>query len=247
MRLEVMERGLVSNQPTLLFLHHFGGSGRTWEPVIRILKDQFHCLAVDLRGFGNSSAASSYTISDMADDVLEVIQQHQLNHLVLIGHSMGGKVAQAVAARGLDGLEGLVLVASSPPTPEPMEDNERERLLNAYGKRDAALETNRKIAKLPINPVDLEQLIEDNLRCAKTAWRAWLEVGSKEDTSNLVSSITCKTLIVAGGADGGLPAPILEREIKTRISGSSLEIIPGSGHLLPLEVPLALAGLIRAR
>ena len=244
--LEVMERGTPSGAPALVFLHHFGGSGRTWERVVKRLEGSFHCVAVSLRGFGDSSAADSYRVADMTDDVLEVIRRLQLRRFVLIGHSMGGKVAQALAARQPPGLEGLILVASSPPTPEPMEDAERERLLNAYGKRDAALETNRNIAKLPIDAADVEMLIEDNLRCAETAWRAWLLTGSREDISNLVSSITCTTLIVAGGADPGLPAPILEREIKTRISGSSLTVIPGSGHLLPLEVPAQLAALIES-
>ena len=244
--LNVLERGTPSDTPAFVFLHHFGGSGRTWEPVVELLEGTFHCVAIDLRGFGASSAADSYRVSEMADDVLAVIQQLRLRRFVLIGHTMGGKVAQALASRQPSGLEGLVLVASSPPTPEPMEDAERERLLNAYGKRDAAIQTNQKIAKLPINTADLETLIEDNLRCAETAWRAWLEVGSKEDISNLVSAIACPTLIVAGGADEGLPALTLEREIKTRILGSTLEIIPGSGHLLPLEAAVALAGLIRA-
>ncbi len=245
MKLHRTERGAPSEGlPSLVFLHHFGGSSRTWAGVMDLLANRFHCVAVDLRGYGDAAAAQEYSLGAMADDVLETVGDLRLARVELIGHSMGGKVALSVAARQPAQLERLVLVAPSPPTPEPMADRERERLLQAHGDRAEAAHTNREITRLPIPVPTLETLLDDNLRCQKRAWNAWLTVGSREDISAVMPQVTRLTLVVAGGADPVLPATILEREVRVRLPNASLEVIPKTGHLLPLEVPVELAALI---
>jgi pimeloyl-ACP methyl ester carboxylesterase len=247
-RLHRLERGAASDGlPSLVFLHHFGGSSRTWDAVVALLSDRFHCVAVDLRGYGDSGAAQEYSVGAMADDLLEVVRDLRLARVELIGHSMGGKVALSVAARQPAELERLVLVAPSPPTPEPIEARERERLLRAHGDRAEAAHTNREITRLPIPVSTLETLLDDNLRCQERAWNAWLTVGSREDISAAMPQVTQPTLVVAGGADPVLPAAILEREVRARLPNASLEVIPKTGHLLPLEVPVELAALIGRR
>ena len=113
-----------------MFLHHFGGSSRAWSEVINQLGDDYHCVAPDLRGFGDSDApAANYSIKDYADDVAGLVEVLKLKRYVLIGHSMGGKIALYYAAQKPSGLELLVLLAPSPPVPEPMDEAERRRLL----------------------------------------------------------------------------------------------------------------------
>jgi len=247
--LNVLQQSALRNQQSasLVFLHYFGGSSRAWTGVIDQLADEHRCVAPDLRGYGDSDAPDAgYETGEMADDVIALIASLRLERYVLVGHSMGGKIALAVAARRPAGLRSLVLLAPSPPTPEPVDDSERTRLLKTYGDRIAAAETVSKIVAQPLPHQEYEQVIADNLRTSGTAWRAWLEHGSREDISMLMPQINVPVLVAVGAADRVLPAALLEREVVGRVTGARLFIVPGRvGHLLPLEAPHATAELIR--
>ncbi|MFN2454510.1 MAG: alpha/beta fold hydrolase [Pyrinomonadaceae bacterium] len=246
--LNVSERGSndsPSNNPALIFLHYFGGSSREWSAVIDQLGNDYRCVAPDLRGFGESDAPATYAVSDYADDVAALIDKLQLDRFILVGHSMGGKIALALAARRLRGLVSLILLAPSPPTPEPITDEERARLLAGFGKRSEAEATIRKITARPFAPALFEQAIEDNLRSSGAAWRAWLEDGSREDISGEMSKIETPALVAVGAEDKGITTSLLEREILGHISQARLTVIPEAGHLLPLEASVTIAQLIQ--
>ncbi len=247
--LNVVEQGnnnLNAHRPSLIFLHYFGGSSRAWTEIIARLADDYHCLAPDLRGFGASDApVNGYALSDYADDVAELIETIGVKHYTLVGHSMGGKVALALAARRPANLHSLVLLAPSPPTTEPIPDEERTRLLDGFGNRDVTEETVRKITAHPLAAPTFERCVDDALRCSLPAWRAWLERGSREDISADVRRIDVPVLIIAGGKDKPLTSDLLQREVVPRINGARLMTLPGVGHLLPLEAPAALTELIR--
>lgn len=247
--LNVVERGgnnLDLNRPSLVFLHYFGGSSRAWTEVIAWLAAAYHCLAPDLRGFGTSDAPpDGYALNDYADDVAKLIEAANIKSYVLVGHSMGGKIALTLAARRPANLRSLLLLAPSPPTPEPIAEDEQTRLLTAHGSRLAAEETLRKITIHPLPAPVFEWCIEDTLRCSLPAWRAWLEQGSREDISADVTRINVPTLVVAGEMDEPLTADLLQREVVGRIDGARITTLPDVKHLLPLENPAAIANLIR--
>jgi len=231
--------------PSVVLLHHFGGSSRTWSEVIDRLRPEFRVVAPDLRGFGDSDPGEGQRVEEMAADVLELLGYLKLSRYILVGHSMGGKVAQAVAARGPAGLERLLLVAPSPLSPEPMAQSERARLLRGYGNRAEAERTNRNIVAEALPSLLFERVVEDNLRTSRAAWRSWLEAGSREDLSSLAAKIAVPTLVLAGEGDPVMPVPLLQREVLSRIAGARLETLAGTGHLLPLERPLEVASWIR--
>ena len=241
MALFALERG-PADGPTLVLLHHFGGSGQQWLPVISRLESRFRCVAPDLRGFGRSRPGARPTVEAMADDL--AVLTGRLPRFTLVGHSMGGKVALEFAARRPAGLERLVLVAPSPPTPEPIADTERARLLASYGSRTEALRTNRRIVARPLDESRLESLVADNLRASRQAWFGWLEVGSRQDLSLRAALVSVPVLVLAGERDPVLPPALLEREVVGRLEGARFVVAPGAGHLLPLEAPDAVCGAI---
>ena len=119
--LHVEETG--DGAPALVFLHYWGGSTRTWRLVIDRLASSARCVAIDQRGWGLSSApATGYTIGDLAADARGVITTLGLSDYILVGHSMGGKVAQLLASQRPHGLRGLVLVAPAPAKPALIPD-----------------------------------------------------------------------------------------------------------------------------
>ena len=253
--LNVLQKSALRNshsaidRPALVFLHYFGGSSQSWIEVIDELACDYTCVAPDLRGFGGSegSAGASYTVKDYADDVAALVDDLKLERYVLIGHSMGGKIALQFAARQPTGLASLVLLAPSPPTPEPMDEAERTRLLAGHGIRFVAEETAHKIIAHPLAASMSKRIVEDNLRSSRPAWRAWLAHGSREDISGEVSSIKVPVMVVAGAADPVMTANLLEREVVRRVAGARLTVLPKLGHLLPLEDPKTIAVIIDKR
>jgi pimeloyl-ACP methyl ester carboxylesterase len=163
---------------------------------------------------------------------------------VLVGHSMGGKIASALAARQPRGLEALVLVAPSPLSPEPMEEADRDHLLASHGQPGAAEALLRKITRRPLGADAWIRAVDDNTTTSQAAWRWWLERGGPEDLAPLASSVRVRTLIVAAADDPVLPLHG-HQALADRLAGPTrLSTVPDCGHLLPLEAPGETAALI---
>lgn len=239
--LHTLERG--EGSLSLLFMHYFGGSAQEWQPLFSRLASQFHCLAVDMPGHGESPD-TGFSVDDMADAVLQLIADRKLTRFVLIGHSMSGKVALALAARQPAGLEALLLVAPSPPRPEPIPDADRQQMLDTHGQQQAASDTAAKITALSITDGDREQIIQDNLRTSPAAWTAWLTRGSREDISDRMSGVEVPVHILAGTADRALAASVQPELTLPYLPGATFETLNGTGHLIPYEAPDALAQFI---
>ncbi len=237
----------ANNAPALIFLHYFGGSALSWEPVIAEFGDQFRCIALDLRGYGDSDApANGYSVAQNVDDLAALVEALELRAFTLVGHSMGGKIALAYAAHQPTALQNLILLAPSPLSPEPIAEDERQRSIESHGTREAAQQLLQKIVAHPLPPPLAERVIEDNLRTSGASWRAWLEVGSREDRSALMPLIRIPTLIVSGAADQTIPPEVVQREVTAQLANARMTLLPDVAHLLPLEAPRAIADLICA-
>jgi pimeloyl-ACP methyl ester carboxylesterase len=136
---------------------------------------------------------------------------------------MGGKFATLIAARardgaaGLSGLLGVVLVAGSPPSPEPMDENRRADMLTWFDDPTRIEDRGRQFidantaAGLPQAAFD--QALADLTRNSPQAWRGWLAEGSREDWSDQVGVLPFPALIIAGAEDGG-GAPAQARVVR---------------------------------
>ena len=243
--------------PVLVFLHYYGGSVRAWDGVLDRLAAEFHCLAIDLPGFGDSPPLSDHqTVDEVANAVAEVIlAQVDGKRFVLVGHSMGGKIALTIAAGTLavpqpTGLAGLLLLAPSPPGPEPISDNDRQAMLDQPGlsrakQREAAEKTADNITQSPITKTVRQQIIDDNLRASPEGWLAWPAVGSREDITARMARINVPVTILAGDQDRALPIWVQPKQVQPHLPQAWLHIIHGAGHLLPQEVPDVVAKAIR--
>lgn len=183
-------------------------------------------------------------MADYANDIAALTSAFGIKPYVMVGHSMGGKIALSLAARRPPGLHSLILLAPSPPTPEPTGDAERTWLLSTHAQRAAAEETVRKVTARPLSGRVFAQAVEDSLRSSLPAWNAWLLYGSREDISLQTPFIDVPVLVAAGEADPVLPGELLQREVLARLPSGQMIVLPESGHLSPLEVPALVAGLI---
>lgn len=227
-------------RPRLVFAHYFGGSARSWAGLVDALGDDVECIVPNLPGFGGTEPPSELSLDAYVDafDRLAGAAPY-----VAVGHSMGGKIVLALAARNPPAMTGLILIAASPPTPEPMTENERQASLDAYASRGAA---RRQLSEISgrLSPDVRQVAVEDKLRVAEPVWRWWLEEGSRDDILPATGGLALRTLVIGGDDDkvmGDETAPMIAR----RLGNATLRNIPDAGHLLPLERPEAVAALIR--
>ncbi|MFI1994480.1 alpha/beta fold hydrolase [Actinoplanes sp. NPDC020271] len=234
--------------PTLVFLHYWGGSARTWQPVIERLPGR-DAVAVDARGWGRSrELPGPYTLEQSAQDTAGVIAEAGLREYVLVGHSMGGKVAQLVAATRPAGLTGLVLVAPGPAEPPPVITAEYQQALSrAYdsvegvaGARDHVL------TATPLDDGLKAQVLADSRDSGPEARACWPLHGIAQDVTARTREIEVPVLVVAGEHDRVEPVDALRAHLVPYLHKVDLVVIPGSGHLIPLEAPDALARAISA-
>ncbi len=245
------------SEPELLFcLHFLGGSARSWTPLARALDGTLTCVPVELPGFGQAAGTSGFSVDAMADHVSEAIRARAPGAFAIAGHSMGAKVALALARRsedgapGLEGLTDLILVSGSPPSPEPIPEERRSHMRSWI---DADPETRQREARDFVRAnvgADLDREIEDRavadvLQAAPEAWKAWLESGAREDWRRRVGILRTPALILAGSEDADLGPDAQLALTAPHLAHHRRVTIEGVGHLLPLERPEALAGLIR--
>lgn len=231
----------------MLALHYWAGAGRAFDALRPVLPG-VKLLAPDLPGFGAQGAPAGfgYAVRDYADWVASYIQQQRLTDFTLLGHSMGGKIALALAARRPSGLRRLVLLAPSPPTCEPMSDEDRSAALLAFGLTPAAEKTYRNITQQPLTHALHAAVVADNLRCSHAAWDAWLRAGSREDIAASLAQLAVPCALLAGAADRAItPATQLRDTLPYLPPGTPYTLVPGAGHLLPLEAPAAVAAAVR--
>jgi esterase len=101
-------------QPPLVVLHGLYGSSRNWVTVGRALADHFHVLAVDLRNHGQSPHHPDMRYAALVSDVLATVDRLGLPRVHLMGHSLGGKVAMALACAAGERVRRLFVLDIAP-------------------------------------------------------------------------------------------------------------------------------------
>lgn len=236
-----------NGETTLVFLHFFGGSINSWTGVINQLKTDFTCVAIDLLGFGNSpKPKKELSVNDHAEDVIDLIQDLNIENYILIGHSMGGKITLAIAAKNPAGLRSLLLVAPSPPTPEPTTNKDRMTMLETFGSPYLIERLINGITAKPLSPKTLNETIKEHLQISKIAWDGWITNGSQEDITFLMPHIKVPLKIISGVSDPNFSTDFLKKEFAKYFPTAIFESLKDTGHLIPIEVPTKLIDSIKS-
>lgn len=245
----------MTERGTLFCLHSLGASAAEFDRLRELVAGQLDLVALDLPGFGARASEPPLDVSATADLVIAQIAAHGSSRWALLGHSMGGKISTLVAARTLAGtapvfgLRGIVLLAASPPTPEPMQEDRRRRMIawadgGPVGESDAAFFIDQDLGADGLDADDRAAAIADVRRASPEAWRAWLATGSRVDISEEVGTLDLPALVVAGGMDGDLGVDAQRRLHGGVYPRARFEVVPGAAHQLPRERPAHVARLI---
>ena len=232
---------------TIVALHYWAGAGREFDALRPLLPADVQLLAPDLPGFGQQPAPLhfDYSVRAYADWVAAYLAGHGVAGFTLLGHSMAGKIALLLAARRPPGLRRLVLLSPSPPTGEPMTEAARAAARQAWGDPEAAEKTFHKITARPLPPAAHAAVVADNLRSRQPAWNAWLDHGSREDIAAELTTLAVPCRLLVGALDRAI-TPAAQRRLTLPYlpAGSACTVVPGAGHLLPLEAPETVAAAL---
>ncbi|AYB42186.1 alpha/beta hydrolase [Paenibacillus lautus] len=234
-------------EPVIL-LHGFCGSSAYWEQVLPYLQG-FRVIVPDLRGHGRSDAPmGSYTIEQMADDVLLLMDELDIPKAALLGHSLGGYIALSFAQRYASRLNGFGLIHS---TGYPDSDEAKEKRVKAVSSIQGEGITAFVDGLVPgLFAPDTKETKPECIQRAKEigyltppqgAIGAALAMRERPDRRDVLSASTLPILLVAGEKDGLIPA---ERTFTTDHDNVTRIVIEGAGHMSMMETPEKLGEVI---
>jgi pimeloyl-ACP methyl ester carboxylesterase len=193
----------------LILLHGYLDSALIWDPIGNILAKDFKVITIDLPGHGNSSAwPPVHTMEFMAEAVAKIIHHEEIKNACIIGHSLGGYVALALAKSYPEFISSLILINSDPlaDTPERSKKRDREITLIKAGKKELLLSLTH------VNPFAIrdnershvkgQQLIESGLNIQDDAIIATIEgMKLRADQCNFLKKSCFPTLFLLGKKD----------------------------------------------
>ena len=236
-----------TGRPTLVLVHYWGGSADTWNGVIGHLPPEQATVRFDQRGWGSARALPGpYHLDQLADDLASVANAVAPDPYVLVGHSMGGKVSQLVAARRPAGLAGLVLVAPAPPMPPATITEEyRRNLSHAYDSPETVGQAlDHVLTATPLSAAVRVRTVRASLDADAAARQEWPLHGIARDITDAVRDIEVPVTVLAGEHDVVEPPSVLRDYLLPHIPHATFSTVPAAGHLLPVEAPGAVAAAI---
>lgn len=232
--------------PAVLLLHGVGGDGGNWEAVARSLRDRFTLIAMDLRGHGGSGRiAGVVSAHDLARDALAVLDEAGVERCAVVGFSLGGAVAQALALDHPARVERLALIGTvCGRTPdEQVRAHARIEFLRDHGL-DALAEGNRERwftdAFQAAHPEVVAQRVAQVRACDPASYAQAFTVFCTADYAERVHEIGVPTLIMTGEHDLAA-SPRMARFMGARIAGAQVRILEGLRHSVLIEAPECVA------
>jgi pimeloyl-ACP methyl ester carboxylesterase len=227
--------------PVLLLVHGIGSTRAFWDPVLPLLPE-YTCVAVDVPGFGAAAALGErMTVPGLA----VALDDDRLGPVVIVGHSLGGMIAQELALRAPDRVRGLVLCNTIPGVTQ----GAREFNPVLAGLAETAGPTAVAEALLPamlgLRPLEnteraRERFLADMRASDPASLAAAFRAVVTFDARNRLPSLRdagMPALVIAGQHEGNGD----DQQELADLLGARCEFLPGTSHLAPVEAPTAFA------
>ena len=248
----------LGHGPTILMLHGIGGGHLAFSPQVETFASAgYRAVAWDMPGYGHSAPIEPYTFKGLAEACIRLIEAlmagdlerhraargRERGGLILLGHSMGGMVAQEVVARRPDLVNRLILCGTSPSFGKSDGDWQRDFIAS----RTAPLDAGQTMAELAatlvpqmIGPGSLPEGATLATHCMAqvhaATYRRALQALVTFDRRASLSDIHVPTLLVAGEHDRSAPPAVMQKMTEKIARGRYAEM-RGIGHLQNLEAP----------
>ena len=232
----------------LLFVHALGADLDIWDGVIARLPADLRCIRYDLRGHGRTTPTDgAYSLALLADDLLKFMDALGLARATLCGISIGGLIAQSAALDAPGRVEGLVLCDSAPRIGSADGWQARIDGVRARGLADMAGEITARWYAPDFCVREPAIYAERRARLAGMSAAGYIgacHALRDGDLTAQVARIRGPALVICGEDDIATP-PAQSRDLAKTL-GTQAHVISKAGHLLCVETPIALAGLIKS-
>lgn len=233
-----------SGDLTVLMLHGIGGGRQAFAAQMKPLAAAGHrAVAWDMPGYGHSSLIDPYDFATLAEECVELIDVLDPERLVLVGHSMGGMVAQEVVAAFPDRVDALVLAGTTAAFGKPDGDWQRKFVadrtapLDAGGSmRDMATQLVPGMVAAAASAEAREAAITVMARVPPPTYRLALQALMGFDRRANLGAIAVPTLVLAGDEDRNAPPGVM-KGMADRIPGARYVCLEQCGHLMNFECP----------
>ena len=229
----------AQDAPTLLLIHGAGGSRLHWPGELRRLPDAT-VYTLDLPGHGRSGGDGHDTIQGYAETIVAFFDAVGVEQAIVVGHSMGGAIAQTLALDFAGRVAGLVLVATgarlrvAPAIIEGIRSDFEgsAKLITQFAWSSDAPPELTELGRQAILETGPDVLLDDFAAC------------DNFDAMERLAEIRTPTLVIVGSADQLTP-PKYARFLAGRIPNARLVLIEGAGHMVMLERPVEVAEAVR--
>jgi pimeloyl-ACP methyl ester carboxylesterase len=248
-----------SQEGTLLLLvHGFGNDAHVWDEVAPVLAPHYRTVAISLRGHGDSGRGPEPGLDaeTLVRDLESAVRALGAPRLVLVGHSLGGRVAMRFATRNPDAMAGLVLVDSGPQHDSRGTARIREETRAQGAARPTGFASPAEYLRVlerqypAARPDTLARLAEHWLRRREDG-RYELKLDLRRPPRDAAASApapavdlwdalrktTCKALVVRGAASDVLSQETAERMVESALPDARLHVIPRASHSVMLDNP----------
>lgn len=234
----------ATDAPTVVFANSLGTDLRLWDQVLPLLPQGLRFVRYDKRGHGVSDLSGGTRIADHAEDAIALIESLNCGPVVFVGLSIGGLIAQTVAAQRPDVLRGLVLSNTAARLGTPDSWQARIDAVTADGLDSIADAVMERWFAPPFRATANLALWRNMLRRTPAAgYIAACHALAHADQTQATAALTLPTLVIAGGQDGASP-PDLVQATAALIKGAEFHLIPNAGHLPCVETPQAWANIV---
>jgi len=233
----------------LLIAHGLYGSGRNWGVIAKRLSDRGPVIAVDMRNHGTSPWFETHSYTDMAGDLAEVIASRGAPMDVL-GHSMGGKAAMALALTRPDLVNRLIVADIAPVS----YTHSQSQFIDAMRSVDLSRVEKRSDAEAQLKPLVEDQTLvtffTQSLDLKARKWRLNLDVLERDMPGilafpEIAGRFDGPVLFLSGG-NSHYVTPDHRPTIKALFPAARFAKIPGAGHWLHAEKPREFEAAVRA-
>jgi 3-oxoadipate enol-lactonase len=242
---------------TVLLLHGIGGGRSIWSnagsgTTRAIAEAGYRALALDLPGYGGSAAMGPPDMDSFVAAVLAVLDHAAAPRAVLLGHSMGGMVAQELAARAPQRVQGLVLACTSALFGKADGAWQQQFLAERLAPLDAGLGMPGMAERLvpglvsPAAPPEALRIAREVMaQVPEATYRAALRAIAGFDRRASLAQIAVPTLLLAAEHDRTAPPEVMQR-MAGRIAGSEYLCLADAGHIANVEAPAAFNAAVLA-
>jgi 3-oxoadipate enol-lactonase len=241
------------NGTPLVFIHAFPLAKAMWQPQVDALQDTNRVITIDLPGHGESEILLwNDTLEGYAKSIIGLLDHLRIAQAVFVGLSMGGYILFSLYRNHPDRVQGMVLADTKAPADSEEGKAGRHSMAELAFKEEASGIADLMVPKL-LAPSTIEhrseivQQVRQMILHTSTAGIVvdLVAMAARPDSTGLLSTITCPTLIIVGEED--VATPVTEsHDMTNRIPGSTLVTIPEAGHLSNFEQPAAFNEAIRS-